>query len=117
MSKKRNKINLMTITGRELRKLLSHLPVIPGGARPKKHQMIEGNEGDAYFQITREESSNPPGYIFYAIRVSSSSKDKRLTLSSTFNILLGNPSMEFPAKALPNTDSFFWDAKQIDNEQ
>lgn len=114
MSKKRIKINLMTITVRELRKLLSGLPVIAGGARPKKHQMIEGRVGDTYFCITKEESSNPPGYSFYAIRVSNPSEDKRLTLTSTFISLLGNPLTEFPAKALLDTDSLFWDAKRID---
>ena len=106
----------MTITVRGLRRLLSQLPVIAGGARPKKDQMIEGRVGDTYFRITKEKSSNPPGYSFYALRVSNPSKDKRLTLTSTFISLLGNPLMEFPAKALPDTDSLFWDAKQIDIE-
>lgn len=116
MSKKRIKIKVKNITVRELREVLSQLPVIAGGTEPQRHQVIEGSEDSAHFRITKEESSEPSGYVFYACRVSGSSEDSRLSLSSIFIGLLGKPLMEFPAKALSNTDSFYWNAKEIDEE-
>ncbi len=116
MVKKRIKINVMTITVRELREVLFNLPVIAGGTEPEKHQMIEGAENNARFQITKEESGKHSGCIFYVVRVSGSSEDSRLSLISKFKELLGDPSMPFLAKALSDADSFYWDIKKVDEE-
>lgn len=116
MSKKRIKINVMTITVRELREKLSQLPVIIVGTVVKDNQIIEGNRGGAHYEITKEESPKFPGCACYAIKISSPSEDSCLSIISKFIELLDEPLMRFPSKVFPNTVFLYYDAKEISKE-
>lgn len=108
MSKKINRIDIMTITISELKEKLSKLDVITAGKEAKNNQRIEGIYGDASFGVTKEEFA---GCVLWVLRVVGPSNDARLHIISRFKELLDSKPIEFPAGALLNTDSLFWNAK------
>lgn len=113
MGKKREEINVMTITVRELREKLSRLPVITVGAVVKDNQIIEGNQEGTHYEITKEESSKFPGYACYVIKISGPSEDGCLSIISMFIALLGNPLLRFPSKIFPDTVFLYYDAEEV----
>lgn len=112
MSKKRN-LNLRNIKVRELKEALLKLQVITVGNDAKNNEVIEGNEWEVNYRITKERASQFPSFVVYMLRVSGP-EENRLNLTSKFIELLGNPSKKFPLGIQPDIEYLCWEAKEID---
>jgi len=88
-------------------KALSQLPVIRVGTIPDDHQIIEGNEYEAHYKITKETSSTFPGLTIYALSVSGAFENRQKVIDSFIEIL-GQPLSRLQPKTFPGIDFLCW---------
>lgn len=99
----------------KIREAMFRLPVITVGTIAQDHQIIEGDEYEAHYKITKETPSTFPGLIIYALSVSGAFENRQKVIDSFIEIL-GQPLNRFQSKVFPGIDFLCWQALTIDKE-
>jgi len=93
----------------KIREAMSRLPVITVGTIAQDHQIIEGNEYEAHYKITKETPPNFPGLTIYALSVSGVFESRQKVIDCFIEIL-GQPLSRFQPKTFPGIEFLCWQA-------
>lgn len=93
----------------KIRKAMSQLPIITVGTIPQDHQIIEGDEYDAHYKITKETPPTFPGLTIYALSVFGAFENRQKVIDRFIEVL-GQPLNRFQPKIFPGIDFLCWQA-------
>ena len=91
----------------KIRQAMLRLPVITVGTIAEDHQIIEGDEYEAHYKITKEMPSTFPDLTIYALSVSGAIENRQKVIDSFIEIL-GQPLNRFQSKVFSDIDFLCW---------